>query len=115
MNSYLVRALLAVALAAFLWVQSRGLAARPRRRRAFELGAAAMLALAALNGGLALGLASSALQLALGAVAIGLFVGAVISLLASLRAGEAADQREQIAAAAREYRERREQQRRHPK
>ena len=46
--SYLIRALLALALAAFLWFQAQALAGRPLRRRAFVLAAAALLVLARL-------------------------------------------------------------------
>jgi hypothetical protein len=111
MSSYLVRALVALALAAFLWAQLRAVAGRPQRRRAVGLGTAALVAFAALNGGLALGLGYGVLQIAIGIAGTALFAGAIIALVASFRAGEAGDQREQIAAAAREYRDRREQER----
>ena len=107
-NGYFVRALLALGLAAFLWLQARGLRERPQRRRAFELAALALLALAALNGNLAAGYELGALQYLIAAISIALFIGAAVSLLLSLRSGEAGDQREQISAAAREYRQRRE-------
>ncbi len=112
MNSFLVRVLFALALAAFLWVQARGVRAQPRRRLAFELAAGALLAFAALNGGLAAGLDYSWLQLGLGVIGSALFVGAIAALLSSLSRGEAAAERDQIAAAAREYRARRERDRR---
>ena len=112
MNGYLVRALVALALAAFLWAQSRGLRERPGRRRAFELAAAALLAVAGLNGSLALGAELGWLQALLTIASIALFVAAVATLVMSLRAGEATDQRERIADAAREYRDRREAQQR---
>jgi hypothetical protein len=52
------------------------------------------------------------LLLLLAAVGIALFLGAVVMIVMSLRAGESGDQREKIAAAAREYRARREAQER---
>ncbi len=112
MNSYLARALFALALAAFLWVQARGVRAQPKRRLAFELAAGALLAFAALNGGLSAGLDYGWLQILLGAIGSALFIGAIVALLSSLRQGEAAVERDQIAAAAREYRARRERDRR---
>ena len=112
MNGYWLRVLVAVALAVFLWVQSRGLRERPGRRRAFELGAGALLAVAGLNAGLALGADLGWLQALLTIASIALFIAAVAALVMSLRAGEATDQRTRIADAAREYRERREAQQR---
>jgi len=112
MDSYLVRALVALALAAVLWAQSRGLRERPQRRRAFELAAAALLAFAALNASLAAGAGAGLLQTALTIAGVALFIGAVASLLISLRNGEAGDQRDRVAAAAREYRAQREAERR---
>lgn len=106
MSSYLIRALLALGLAAFLWAQAQALATKPQRRRAFLLGTAALIAFAMLNGGLALGLSYGWLQLALGLLGTALFVAAVVTLIGSVRSGEAGDQRDQIAAAAREFRER---------
>lgn len=111
MTGYLVRALVALALAVFLWAQSRGLRDRPQRRRAFELAAAALVALAALNGSLAAGAGTGLLQAIIGIAGIALFIGAVVSLALSLRDGESNDQRDKIAAAAQEYRAQREAQR----
>ena len=112
MNSFLVRALFALALAALLWMQARGVQAQPRRRLAFELAAGALLAFAALNGGLAAGLDYGWLQISLGVIGSALFVGAIAALLSSISRGEATVERDQIAAAAREYRARRERDRR---
>lgn len=108
MNGYWVRVLVALVLAAFLWAQSRGLRERPQRRRAFELAAAALVAVAGLNGSLALGADLGWLQVSLTIASIALFIGAVAALVLSLRAGEAGDQRTRIADAAREYRAQRE-------
>ncbi|HEX9438260.1 MAG TPA: hypothetical protein VF909_01210 [Roseiflexaceae bacterium] len=47
MNSNIVRALVALVLAALLWAQARGSRERPHRRRSFELSAGALLAFAA--------------------------------------------------------------------
>jgi hypothetical protein len=106
MDSSLVRVLVALLLAAFLYFQARALTDRPHRRRAFQLAAAALLALAGYNVALAAGVAPGPLQIAIAVIGAALFVGALASLLLSLSAGEARDQREQIARAAREYRER---------
>jgi hypothetical protein len=110
MNSYLTRALVALLLAAFLFLQSRGAVAQPQRRRAFWLGAAALLMLAAYNGTLVLDATSEPLQIGLAIAGMALFVGAVVSLVQSFSSGELRGERERIATAAREYRERREEQ-----
>jgi hypothetical protein len=52
------------------------------------------------------------LQMILGVVGLLLLAGALASIVISLRSGEMNSQREQIAAAAQEYRERRGKQRR---
>lgn len=111
MNGYLVRALVALLLAVFLFLQARSLGARPHRRRAFQLAGAGLLAFVAYNGALAAGAAIGPLQIAIAAIGVALFIGSIASLLFSLNAGEMRDQRAQIAAAAREYREKREEQR----
>ena len=110
MNGYLTRALVALLLAAFLFFQTRGTAAQPHRRRAYWLGAAALLPLAAYNGTLALNETPGLLQTVLAIAGMALFVGAIVSLLLSFRSGELRGERERIAAAAREFREQREQQ-----
>ena len=111
MSSYWARALVALVLAGFLWMQARGVPGRPKRQRAFQLAAAALLVFSALNASLALGFAYEALQVALGIGGTALFVAALVALFGSVRAGEAAEQREKISAAAREYREQRERER----
>ena len=98
MDSNTVRVAVALLLAALLWAQARRASDRPRRRRAFELAAGALLALAAFNG---------ALQIAVAAVGVALLIAALIALIGSFRSGEMHSQRDRIAAAAQEYRERR--------
>jgi drug/metabolite transporter (DMT)-like permease len=110
MDNYGVRALIALLLAVFLFVQSRGAAAQPQRRRAFWLGAAALLMLAAYNGTLLLDATPGPLQTGLAVAGMALFVGAVVSLVLSFSSGELRGERERIAAAAREFREQREEQ-----
>lgn len=107
MNAFLVRMIVALLLAALLWAQARAARDRPHRRRAFELAAAALLAFAALNGSLAAGAEPGPLQLVIAAAGLALFVGSVVSTLQALRSGEMREQGERVAAAAREYRERR--------
>src|SRR2546421_11193296 len=107
MNSYILRALVALLFAAFLWAQARAAQGRPHRKRAFEMAAAALLALAAFNGSLAAGAAIGPLQLIVAAAGLALFVGAIVSLVLSLRHGEMREQSDKIASAAREDRERR--------
>jgi drug/metabolite transporter (DMT)-like permease len=107
MDSYLVRALVALLLGAFLIFQARGAAAQPQRRRAFWLGAAALLMLAAYNGSLMLNATPGPIQTGLAIAGVALFVGAIVSLVLSFRSGELQGERERIATAAREYRERR--------
>ena len=112
MSAYWLRVVLALALAAFLLVQSRGLREQSGRRRAFELAVGALVALAGLNASLALGVDSGWLQTLLTVASIALFVAAVATLVMSLRSAEAGDQRARIADAARDYRARREAQQR---
>ena len=107
MDSYVVRALIALLLAAFLFFQARGASGQPHRQRAFRLAAAALLTFAGYNGTLAAGAAIGPLQIGLAITGMALFVGSIASLVLSWSAGELRGQREQIAAAAREYRERR--------
>jgi hypothetical protein len=113
MEGSIIRAVVALLLAAFFWMQARGVRGQPRRKRAFELLAGASLAFAALLGSAAAGLAYTLPTYALVAVAIGLTIAAVFSLLASFRAGEMRSQADQIAQAAKEYREQRESDRPH--
>jgi hypothetical protein len=110
MNGYLVRALIALLLAIFLFVQARAAAAQPHRRRAFWLGAAALLMLAAYNGALAIDETTGPLQIGLAIAGVSLFAGAVVSLVLSFSSGELRGERARIATAAREFREQREQQ-----
>jgi len=109
MNGYLTRVLVALLLAAFLFVQARSAGAQPHRRRAFRLGAAALLMLAAYNAALALDATTGPLQIGLAIAGMALFVGAIVSLVLSFSAGELRGERARIAAAAREYRQQREQ------
>jgi len=107
MNGYLVRALVALLLAVFLYIQARSLRDRPHRRRAFQLAAAALLFLVGFNAALAVGAEIGALQFAVAAIGVALFIGAATSLLLSFSAGEMRQQRERVAAATREYRKQR--------
>lgn len=107
MNGYLTRALVALLLAVFLFFQARSAVAQPQRRRAFRLGAAALLMLAAYNGALVLDATTGPLQIGLAIAGMTLFIGAIASLVRSFSSGELRGERERIAAAAREYRERR--------
>ena len=110
MNGYLIRALVALLLAAFLVFQARGAVGQPHRRRAFWLGAAALLMLAVYNGTLALNDTAGPLQTGLAIAGMALFAGAIVSLVLSFSSGELRGERERIATAAREFREQREQQ-----
>ena len=110
MDGYLTRGLIALLLAAFLFFQAGGVAAQPHRRRAFWLGAAALLMLAAYNGALVLDETTGPLQIGLAVAGMSLFVGAIVSLVLSFSSGELRGERERIAAAAREYRAQREEQ-----
>src|SRR6266545_4923000 len=103
MNSNIVRALVALVLAALLWARER-----PHRRRSFELAAGALLAFAAFNGALSAGIGAGALQIALVGVGMLLLLGAIVAFLSSFRSGEMSDAHDRIAAAAREYHARRE-------
>jgi hypothetical protein len=110
MNGYLTRALVALLLAVFLVFQARSAAAQPQRRRAFRLGSAALLVLAAYNGTLVLDDTNGPLQIGLAIGSMALFLGAIVSLVLSFSSGELRGERERIEAAAREYRTRREEQ-----
>lgn len=105
MDSSIVRVVVALLLAALLWAQARRSSALPRRRRAFELAALAMLALAAFNGALAAGSGIGTLQLVVAAVGLILLIGAFLAFVDSFRSGETRSQRDRIAAAAQAYRE----------
>ena len=107
MNDHIVRVLVALLLAVLLFFQARAASAQPHRRRAFLLAVAALVAFAAYNGALALGAATGPLLVGLAVAGMALFLGAVVSLVLSWSAGELRGQREQIAAATREYREQR--------
>jgi peptidoglycan/LPS O-acetylase OafA/YrhL len=107
MDSNIARAAVALVLAALLWVQSRRAHAWPKRRRAFELAAGSLLALAVLNGTLALGGSFGVIQIVVAVVGVLLLIGALVAFIDSLRNGEIRAQRERVAAAAQEYRERR--------
>ena len=110
MNGYLTRALVALLLAAFLFFQARATAGQPHRRRAFRLGAAALLMLAVYNATLVLNATPVPLQIGLAIAGVALFIGAIVSLVLSFSSGELRGERERIATAAREFREQREQQ-----
>jgi hypothetical protein len=110
MSSSVIRVLAALLFAVLLWAQARAAHAQPHRRRAFSLAAGALLIFAAYNAAVAAGAQGGLLQTATAIVGLALLAGAMISLVASLRAGEMADQRDRVAAAAKEYRERREEQ-----
>jgi drug/metabolite transporter (DMT)-like permease len=107
MDGYSVRMLVALLLGVFLVFQARGAVGQPHRRRAFWLGAAALLMLAAYNGTLVLNATPGPLHAGLAIAGMALFVGAIVSLVISLSSGELRGERERIATAAREYRERR--------
>jgi drug/metabolite transporter (DMT)-like permease len=107
MSSSIVRALAALVFAGLLWMQSRGVREQPRRRRAFELAAGALLALAALQFSLAAGVMFVPLLYATIAVGLVLLVAAVVAYISSFRDGEMRGQAERVADAVREYRERR--------
>src|SRR5262245_9464398 len=109
MEGSIIRAIVALLLAAMFWMQARGARGQPKRKRAFELVGAACLVFAALLGLTAAGLAFAALSGGLLVMAFALVVAAVFSLLASFRSGEMRGQADQVAQAAKEYRERREQ------
>lgn len=106
MDSNLSRALVALALAALLWAQARASGDRPHRRRAYQLAAGALLAFAASNAAAAAGLDSGPLTLAVVVIGVALLAVAAVSLVRSMYAGEMRSQRDQIAAAAEEFKER---------
>jgi drug/metabolite transporter (DMT)-like permease len=110
MDNYGVRMLVALVMAVFLVFQARGASMQPHRRRAFWLGAAALLMLAAYNGTLVLNETPGPLQTGLAIAGMALFAGAIVSLVLSFSSGELRGERDRIAIAAREFRERREKQ-----
>jgi len=107
MNGFLIRVLITLLLAVFLFVQARSLGDRPHRRRGYQLGGAALLCFAGFNATLAMGGDLGPIQSILAIAGLALFVSAIIALGMSLRAGEMRGARDEVAAAAREYRERR--------
>jgi hypothetical protein len=112
-DGYVIRVLVALLFAAFMWAQARAARGRPHRKRAFELLTGALLAFAGFNSMLAADVVIGPLQITVAVIGLALFVGAIVSLVLSFGAGELRDQRDRIAAAAREYRERREERDRH--
>lgn len=108
MNSYLLRALVALLLAALLWAQTRNTAGQPHRRRAYLLAAGGLLAFTGYNASLAAGVAGGPIQIGILLIGGALLVGAVVELARSFFGGELRAQRDQFAAAAKEFRERRE-------
>jgi drug/metabolite transporter (DMT)-like permease len=108
MNSYLLRALIALLLAALLWAQSRSVRGQAHRRRAYLLAAGGLVAFAGYNASLAAGAQGDLLQVAMLVIGGALLIGAVVELARSFFAGELRAQRDEIAAAAKEFRERRE-------
>lgn len=108
MNGFIVRVLVALLMAAFLFVYGRALRDYPHRRRGYVFGGAALLCFAAFNGMLAAGGEVGPLQTIFALAGLALFIGAIVSLALSLRAGELRAEGDRVAAAAREFRERRE-------
>lgn len=107
MDGYGVRMVVALVLGVFLFYQARGVVGQRHRRRAFWLGAAALLILAAYNGTLVLNATPGPLQAGLAIAGTSLFIGVIVSLVLSFSSGERRGERERIMAAAREHRERR--------
>jgi len=105
-DSNVLRALVALVLAALLWSQARLSADRPLRQRGFNYAAGALLVLAAFNATLALGISNSVVLIGFVVVGVLLIVVALISLVGSFRSGEMKNQQERIAAATKEFRER---------
>lgn len=105
MTDVMIRVLVTLLIAALLWAQARASRQQPHRRRGFELAAAALLALAAFNGTVAAEGQLGPLQIVIGLAGMALLIGAVVSIALSYRAGEMRGQRDQIAAAAQEYRD----------
>jgi hypothetical protein len=108
MDGSIIRALVALLLALVFWMQTRGIRDQPKRKRAFELLGGACLIFAALLGAVAAGIAYTLVTIALVTIVIALTIAAVLSLLAAFRAGEMRGQVDQVAKAAKEYREQRE-------
>src|SRR5258706_16239719 len=89
MASPIVRMLAALVFAALLWMQARGVRDQPRRRRAFELAAGALLALAGLQFSLAAGGAFTPPPFLTGTAAVGPPAAGVLSApLSGRRGGE---------------------------
>lgn len=107
MNTYLVRALVALLLMILLWARARNIHAAPHRRRAFGFAALAFALFGLSNGIVAAGIDIGAFQIAIVGAGLSLFVGAVVSLTLALRGGELREQSERIAKAAHEYRDKR--------
>jgi hypothetical protein len=107
MDGSIVRALVTLVFAAVFWMQARGVRDQARRKRAFELLATACLVLTVLLGTAAAGVAIAPLSTVLLVIAVALIIAAILSLLAAFRGGEMRGQSERVAAAAKEFHERR--------
>jgi hypothetical protein len=115
MSEFIVRALVALLLAGLLWAQARAAGERVHRRRAYQLAAGALLAFAGSNAALAAGANGGQVQQTVAVVlGLALLAGAAVELARSARAGEMRQQRDEVAAAAEAFRERRQKERADP-
>lgn len=106
-SGFLARIVIALLIAAALFVQARRLIGQPHRRRAFVLGAVALLCFALFNLFVSQGGAMSGLLQLFALAGVGLFLAAAVSLVLSLRSGERASDQARIAEEARAYHENR--------
>jgi hypothetical protein len=85
---FIVRTLIALLIVFILFYQARKLVGQPNRKRAFMLGAVALLCFTFFNVSISMSLEFGLLQQLTAVAGMALFIGAAISLVLSLRSGE---------------------------
>ena len=107
----IARIVIGVVLAVILISQARRLTGQPHRRRAFWLGAAALLCFTVFN--VTLGMVGTVTPVVslIGIAGVALFFGAAMSLIFSLRSGERSRDHAQITSAAQAFHNQREHER----
>jgi putative exporter of polyketide antibiotics len=87
-STMIIRVIIAVAIGIVLVMQAQRMQNQPNRKRAFQLGAAALGCFTIFNAGIGMGMEFGAFQQLIAIVGVLLFVASAISLVLALRAGE---------------------------
>jgi drug/metabolite transporter (DMT)-like permease len=100
---FIVRTLIALLIVFILFYQARRLVGQPNRKRAFMLGAVALLCFTFFNVSISMSLEFGVLQQLTAVAGMALFIGAAVSLVLSLRSGEHRADHARAAAQAQAY------------